>query len=198
MSLIKAEIKIKGIRPLLFNNFSIDSIPLIKKEKSGVAGNNPEEWKKSFQVTDEGQLFLRTDYIYSCLREGAKHTPNGRGTMEPIVSATLQIISDKIFLNRYIPKDESQITKDDSQTIYIDVRPVSRRGVKNIRYRLATSAGWETTFIIMWENTLINREQMKAICIDAGAFSGLGDGRKIGYGRFEIVSFTIMEEKKYA
>lgn len=198
MSLIKAEIKIKGTRPLLFNKFSADSIPLVKREKSGVAGNNPEEWKKTFLATSEGQLYLRTDYIFSCLREGAKHTPNGRGTLEPVVSATLQIASENLYLNRYVPKDESMITKDDSQEIYIDVRPVSRRGVKNIRYRLATSAGWETNFIIMWENTLINREQMKAICIDAGAFAGLGDGRKLGYGRFEIVSFIISEEKKYA
>jgi hypothetical protein len=43
MTLINAEVKIKGIRPLLFNNFTIDSIPLVKKEKKGVAGNNPEE-----------------------------------------------------------------------------------------------------------------------------------------------------------
>lgn len=196
MSLIKAEVRIKGARPILFNNFSIDSIPLVKREKAGVAGNNPEEWKKTFTATNEGQLYLRSDYIFSCLREGAKHTPNGRGTMEPVVSATLQVINDRLFLNRYVPKYE--IPRDESQPVYIDVRPVSRRGVKNIRYRLASSVGWETSFIIMWENTLINREQMRAICIDAGAFAGLGDGRKLGFGRFEVISFNILEEKRYA
>src|SRR5690606_16095499 len=126
-----------------------DSIPLVKREKAGVAGNNPEEWKKTFTATNEGQLYLRSDYIFSCLREGAKHTPNGRGTMEPIVSATLQVINDRLYLNRYVPKYE--IPRDESQPVYIDVRPVSRRGVKNIRYRLASSLGWETSFIIMWE-----------------------------------------------
>lgn len=196
MSLLKAEVRIKGTRPILFNNFSIDSIPLVKKEKSGVAGNNPEEWKTTFTATNEGQLYLRSDYIFSCLREGAKHTPKGRGTMEPVVSATLQVINDRLFLNRYLPQYE--ITRDESQPVYIDVRPVSRRGVKNIRYRLATATGWETSFVVMWENTLINREQMKAICIDAGAFAGLGDGRKLGFGRFEVVSFHVLEEKRYA
>lgn len=196
MSLITAEVKIKGTRPILFNNFSIDSIPLIKRERTGVAGNNPEEWKNTFTATNEGQLYLRSDYIFSCLREGAKHTPNGRGTMEPVVSATLQVINERLYLDRYIPKDE--VTRDESQPVYLDVRPVSRRGVKNIRYRLATSVGWETEFVIMWENTLINREQMKAICNDAGAFAGLGDARKLGFGRFELISFNILEERRYA
>lgn len=198
MVLIRAEVNIKGTRSLLFNNFSIDSIPLVKREKSGVAGNNPEEWKKTFQSTSEGQLYLRADYIFSCIREGAKHTANGRGTMEPVVSATLQIINDKMYLNRYVPNDETKITRDNTQEVYIDVRPVSRRGVKNIRYRLATSPDWETSFIIEWENTLINREQMKSICIDAGAFAGLGDGRKLGFGRFKVVSFNVLDEKRYA
>ncbi|MBR7797897.1 hypothetical protein GT022_17850 [Agaribacter marinus] len=194
MSLIRAVVHIKGIRPLLFNNFTIDSIPLIKKEKAGVAGNNPEEWKKTYQVTSDGQLYLNPDYIFSCIRAGARHTPKGRGTMESVVSASLQVLDDKILLNRFVTNEDA-LTNDNSKEVYIDVRPVSRRGVKNIRYRLATSIGWETKFVIMWENTLINRQQMEAFCLDAGAFAGLGDGRKIGYGRFEVVSFKILEEK---
>ncbi|GAQ19048.1 hypothetical protein OPHB3_3007 [Oceanobacillus picturae] len=194
MSLIRAEVKIKGIRPLLFNNFTINSIPLIKEEKPGVAGNNPEEWKKTYQVTPEGQLYLNPDYIFSCIRSGARYTPKGRGTMESIVSASLQVIDERILLNRFVP-NEDELTNDNSKDVYIDVRPVSRRGVKNIRYRLASSAGWESKFVIMWENTLINRQQMEAFCLDAGAFAGLGDGRKIGYGRFEVVNFNILKEK---
>jgi hypothetical protein len=197
MTLIIAEVKIRGNRPLLFNNFTIESIPLVKREKKGVAGNNPDEWRNSYKVTNEGQLYLNSDYIFSCLRAGAKHTPNGRGTMEPVVSATLQVITDKLLLNRFV-FDENELTKDNTEEVYIDVRPVSRRGVKNIRYRLATSAGWETSFSIMWDNTLISRNQMEAICIDAGAFAGLGDGRKIGYGRFEVIEFNVLEERLHA
>ncbi|RST76221.1 hypothetical protein D4T97_005425 [Siminovitchia acidinfaciens] len=197
MTLIKAEVEIRGNRPLIFNNFTIDSIPLVKEEKAGVAGNNPEEWKKTFQVTSKGQLYLNADYFFACIRAGAKYTPKGRGTMEPIVSATLQVLNDKVMLNRFLP-NENEITRDNSKEVYIDVRPVSRRGVKNIRYRLATASGWEAKFIIMWENTLISRYQMEAICIDAGAYAGIGDGRKIGFGRFEIFNFNILEEKKNA
>lgn len=194
MSLIKANVKIRGIRPMLFNNFTIHSIPLEKREKSGVPGNDPEEWKKSFLVTPEQQLYLEPSYIFSCLRAGAKHTPKGRGTLEPALSASLQVLDDKIKINRFLP-NENEITRDSSQEVYIDVRPVSRRGVKNIRYRLATSPGWESEFNIMWENTLISRNQMQSICIDAGSFAGLGDARKIGFGRFELLDFIVFEER---
>jgi len=32
----------------------------------------------------------------------------------------------------------------------------------NIRYRVAAASGWKTSFTIMWDNTVIGREQWKA------------------------------------
>ena len=194
-----AKVKIKGTRPFLFNNFSIESIPLKRTAKGGVAGNNPEEWKNSFSVTDEGQLYIEPSYIFSCLRAGGKYIPKSRGTLESDVAATVQVISEKILLNRYV-KSQSSISTDSTNEVYIDVRPVSRRGAKNIRYRLATQKGWETEFIVSWDSTLISVEHLHSICIEAGSFAGLGDGRKIGFGRFEVISFDQIniEEDNYA
>ena len=39
------------------------------------------------------------------------------------------------------------------------------------------------------------REQMKAICQDAGAYAGLGDARKVGFGRFHVTDFNIIQKK---
>ncbi|MGD7052938.1 hypothetical protein [Sutcliffiella horikoshii] len=200
MSITIANVKIKGSKPLLFNNFTIDSIPLHKKVKSGVAGNNPHEWKNTFQMTTNRQLYLDSRYIFGCLRAGSKYISRGRGSLEPTVSATLQVLSDKLLLNRFVPY-ENIITTNEDNLVYIDIRPVTRRGVKNIRYRLAIAEGWEASFRIAWENTLISLEQMKAVCLDAGTFAGLGDARKIGYGRFEVLEFKEcpnLEEQYYA
>jgi hypothetical protein len=190
-----AHVKIRGTRPLIFNQFSVESIPLKKKIKSGVAGNNPEEWKKSFSVTDEKQLFLESRYIFACLRAGGKFIPKSRGTLESDVAATLQVLNEKLILNRFLPSLED-ITKNPNDSVYVDVRPVARRGVKNIRYRLATSLGWETEFKIGWDSTLISPELMEAICLEAGAFAGLGDARKIGYGRFDVLNFDVIGAKE--
>jgi len=32
---------------------------------------------------------------------------------------------------------------------------------------------------------------MQTVAIDSGRLSGLGDGRGIGYGRFEVTNFAI-------
>ncbi len=41
-------------------------------------------------------------------------------------------------------------------------------------------------FVITWEDTLVNQNEMKAIIIDAGRLVGIGNGRKIGMGRFDL------------
>jgi hypothetical protein len=192
MTFLRARIKIKGTRPLLYNNMRLDAISPFRKEKSGVPGNNPEEWKNTYLATSSGQLYLKPDYLFSSLRAGAKHTKKGLGSLEPNVSATLQILDEEILLNRNISVDD--IDDDHKKDVYIDVRPVTRNKVKNIRYRLAVGLGWEAEFQIAWESTLVARDQMQSICIDAGLFAGIGDARKLGYGRFEICSFNIEEE----
>jgi CRISPR/Cas system endoribonuclease Cas6 (RAMP superfamily) len=55
---------------------------------------------------------------------------------------------------------------------------------RNVRYRVAASKGWTATFTIMWDKTVVAREEMKAAIRDAGMFVGIGDGRSIGFGRF--------------
>jgi hypothetical protein len=191
--IISAEVKIRGTRPLIFNLFSVESIPLTKVAKFGVAGNNPEEWKTSFVTTNENQLYLEARHIFACLRAGGKYIPKSRGTLESDVSATLQVTKERLLLNRYINSIE-EISNDPNDLVYIDIRPVSRRGVKNIRYRLATGPGWETDFQIRWDSTLISPQQMEAICIESGNFAGLGDARKIGYGRFEVTEFKTLND----
>ena len=56
--------KIVGSRPLLWNAFTPEAIPLQKQEKTGVAGNDPEEWKKTVLVTKDRQLYVEPTYIF--------------------------------------------------------------------------------------------------------------------------------------
>ena len=37
---------------------------------------------------------------------------------------------------------------------------------------------------------------MNAVVIDAGRLVGLGNGRSIGMGRFDVVSFEVKEDAK--
>ncbi len=192
-NILTATVTIKGTRPLLWNAFTLDAIPLKKREKTGVAGNNPEEWKRTVLVTETGQLYLKPSYIFGCLRDGAKYTREGRSSLQTKLSASLQVLNQQVLVDRYLPEDWSKLTTDSAEAVYIDVRSVKNpttRG-RNIRYRLAASPNWRASFRISWDVTVINQGQMKAILYDSGQLCGLGDGRQIGFGRFEIVAFEI-------
>jgi hypothetical protein len=183
-NLLRATITITGVRPLLFNSFGPETIPASgKKERTGVAGNDPEEWRRSVSVTAERQLYLDPTAIFGCLRDAARYTPRKRGTLQPWVASTLQVETERILIDRFLPE---QTTTNPEQPVYLDIRSVRNPATRarNVRYRVAAAPGWSTTFQISWDRTVVGRDEMKAVVLDAGRFVGLGDGRAIGFGRF--------------
>lgn len=77
-NIITARVAIQGTRTLLWHRFGIDSIPLEKQEKSGVAGNDPEEWRKTVLMSSDRQLYLLNSYIFRCLRDAAPYIKRGK------------------------------------------------------------------------------------------------------------------------
>lgn len=204
-NMLQAKVTIKGVRPLFFHHFGPESIPLEKQEKSGVAGNDPEEWRKTVMVTEDGQLYLDYTYAFATIREGAKFVPKGRGSIQTSVAATIQVIDDRILINRFLPgfpnghtcdaKIVETPSRDPGEPVYLDVRGVVNPTNKNrnVRYRIAASPGWECSFSISWDKTVVSRGEMESALINAGKLVGIGNGRKIGMGRFELTSFEVQE-----
>jgi hypothetical protein len=174
---------------------------LEKQERTGVAGNDPEEWRKTVLMTSARELYIKPTYVFGCLRDGAKHTSRKRGTLQPYVAATLQVEEDLIYIERdgqILKVPEEPVTTDPTLPVFLDIQSVknpSTRG-RNVRYRIAASSGWEAHFSLQWDATIVSRGEMNAAAIDAGRFCGLGDGRSIGYGRFEITQFEVEELKQ--
>lgn len=204
-NVITAKVKICGIRPLLWHRFGPDALPLEKKERTGVAGNDPVEWRKTSLITKEGQLYVEGTYIFGSVREGAKYTKKGRATLMKPVQATLQVMDDRILIDRYFPgfpnghkfdiNSVDEPPRDSEEVVYLDVRSVvnpNTRG-RNIRYRVATAPGWQAEFMLMWDKTIVSRNEMETVLIDAGHLVGIGSGRAIGMGRFEVKSFEVMD-----
>lgn len=204
-NLISASVTIRGTRPLIQHKFGADALPLEKQEKTGVAGNDPQEWRKTCMITKDGQLYILPTYVFGCLREGAKHTPKKRGSIMYDVAATLQVTDNLILLDRYFPnfpnghdfdvKSIEPPPDDPTLPVYLDICGVKNPATKsrNVRYRVAASTGWTLTFHLLWDKTIVSRAQMEAVCIDAGKLVGLADGRGVGYGRFTVESFDVSE-----
>ena len=192
-NIVMARVSIQGTRALLQHRFGPEALPLEKAERTGVAGNDPAEWRKTCMVTPTGQLYVERTYIFGMLRDAARHTKKGKGSIMPLVAATLQVEEGEVLLDRWLPKDGDPTT-DRTQPVYIDVTGVRNPSTKarNVRYRLAASPGWKTTFTILWDKTVVAREQMRAVVTDAGMLIGLADGRSVGYGRFTVQSFEML------
>lgn len=181
-NLVSVNIKIRGTRALLWNAFTSEAIPLQKQEKSGVAGNNPEEWRKTVLMTEQRQLYLEPTYIF--------------GSLQPLLISTLQVLDDRILTDRFLP-EERELSTDPQQPVYLDVRSIKNPATRarNVRYRIAASPGWTISFGIEWDKTIVSREEMKAVVIDAGRLVGIGDGRTIGFGRFRMEDFVVSQDQ---
>ncbi len=190
MATLTAKVTIEGIQPLLWHHFGPDAIPLEAKAKTGKAGNDPEEWRRTVLVTDKGQLYLERSYVFGCLRAGAKHTTRKRGTLQPFVAATLQVLEDKILINRWLPKGSPEVGAE-SAPVYLDRRCVVNPGTgqRNVRYRVAASPGWKAAFTLAWDNAVVSASEMEAVLRDSGTLVGIGSGRGIGLGRFKVLRF---------
>ncbi len=195
----KALIGIQGTRPLWLHAFNVGILAPGRQEKTGTAGNDPEEWRKTVLVTENLQLYLPGEYLFGCLRDGSRHTKKGTGSIMSKVSSTLQILSDKVVIeNRCLPDKPENLktinfTTNSSAPVYLDIRGVKNPTTKgrNVRYRVASSPGWEATFEVFWDATIVQESQMEAVLHDAGALVGVGDGRSIGMGRFKMTKWEV-------
>lgn len=205
-NIVIAKATIRGTRPLFWHWFGPDAIPLDdRKEKTGKAGRDPEEWRKTTLATKDGQLWMPGTYAFATIREGSKYTKRGRGSIQPGVIATLQVMDDRILVDRWMPGFPNGHTCDVTQLeappqdldlpVYLDVRMVRNPATKaaNVRYRIAASPGWSCSFSIQFDKSIVSRAEMEASLIDAGKLSGIGNGRKIGMGRFTLEAFEVTE-----
>lgn len=200
-NIVKAKVTVKGVRPLLLHHFGPDALPLEKQERTGVAGHDPEEWRKTALVTKEGQLYVEPSYVFGTIRDAARFTKKGKGSIQSAVSATLQVVDDRVLIDRHFPgfpnghafdvKTAPAPPQDPDAPVYLDVRSVKNPSTKarNVRYRVAASSGWALSFTVLWDKTVVSRAEMQAVLNDAGVLVGMADGRGIGFGRFAVESF---------
>ena len=144
-------------------------------------------------MNESRQLFVYNTYLQNAISEGGKDIKSGRGSIYKKVCATLEVEEPKILMhNLFVPEDD-KLTRLDTDPVYLDVRAVVNPMTKgrNLRYRIAAKPGWRCSFNVSWDDKIISREQLKACVENGGSMSGIGDGRKIGFGRFKLVDISF-------
>lgn len=192
---LTAHAVIQGNRPLLWHSFGPETIPVSgKRERTGVAGNDPDEWRRTVLMTPERQLYLPAAAVFGCLRDGARFTRKGRGSIQPALVATLQIVDERIMIDQFLPPEP--LPTSDQAPVFLHISSVRNPTTKarNVRYRVAAAAGWRASFALRVDRTVISRGELEAVLIDAGRLVGIGSGRQIGLGRFEVSAFEVRED----
>lgn len=115
----------------------------------------------------------------------------------PLVEATLTVMDNLILIDRFMPEGcpPNEPPRDPTQPVYLDVRmtrnPTSK--ARNVTYRIVAAEGWNASFSLLWDRTVVSREQMQACVIDGGRLVGLGNARRIGMGRYAVERFDVSE-----
>lgn len=193
---LTAHVVVEGFRPLLWHKFGPDAIPNGsggRKVKTGSAGNDPEEWRKTVLMTEARQLYVEPQYVFGCLRDGAKYTPLKRGTLQSALASSLQVLDEIILIDRFVPEEPLPTDKNEPVYLYVTGVKNPQTRARNVRYRVAASPGWHCEFNVLWDQTILNKEQMGTILKDAGNLCGLGDGRSIGNGRFTVQTYEVKD-----
>jgi hypothetical protein len=191
-NIIEAVVEIEGTRPLLWHAFKPEALAPGRRERAGVAGNDPTEWQRTVLAHPTSrQLYIKPTYIFSCLREASRYTRQGRASFMTKLSATLQVQEEEIFVtNRALPET---MTEDPENDVYLDIQGVKNPATKakNLRYRVAAREGWQICFHLVWDRSLVPKEVMETILRDGGNLVGLGSGRNIGKGKFKVNRFEV-------
>jgi hypothetical protein len=208
-NIVTAKVEVTGKRSLLFHAFDEETIPLEKVERTGVAGRDPWSWAKTTPIMPDGQLYIMPTQVFGAIRDGARHIKKGKGSLQPLIIATLQILDEIILVDRFLPPEAAEfvlskgkvgdpaevLTRQITAPVYLDVRKGKNPSTKAalVIYRVAASPGWHVSFTLQWDKTVVATGQMPSILNDAGNLEGLGGGRKIGMGRFDVASFQVSE-----
>jgi len=189
-----------GTTPYLYHKFNLESLTDTKKPREGTSGNNPNEWKTTAWAEGK-RLFIPNFYFFSSIIAGGKYVKVGRGTISKQLPGVLTMLGDRYFIDRTLPKDLEELEIDDigtcpSNPVYVDVRMVANPNTKgrNVRYRIALSPGWRAKVEFMWDDSVFSKSQINDALEAAGKYSGVGDGRAIGYSRYTVEDFEVIKE----
>jgi len=60
-------------------------------------------------------------------------------------------------------------------------------------FAIDLDARWQHPSQVQWDRTIVSRGEIESVANDAGALTGLGDGRSIGFGRFVVTAFAAQD-----
>lgn len=193
MALIPLDVKIVGVSALIMHNgqtadpmnkFAKAMKVITSKGKNKTDEDYAElsriEWNAGLYLNSKGEIYVPADCIEATILNGAKKSKLGPK------------FKSGVFLGTDEPSFEFGVKKKTPDAIigndeFRFVRLVAVNGSKIVRTRPIFRA-WSSTFQVMYDSNMVNKEQVVRAIQDAGEQIGLCDYRP-RYGRFTVEVF---------
>jgi hypothetical protein len=199
----KFKVKITGQRALLMHNAQLaDPLhPTTRRIKQltaiGSSKRSDEEHQELARLEFHGGLYLCStgpclteEQILAGLRDAAPSVKRG---LQTSIIGGVTIEDDEIPLIYKGPRDPDElweaVDKAGERTFVdrriVNLNPSGRKPTRGPRTRARFNPPWSVEFVLLAANDLgIGLNEIKKLFANLGALRGLGDGRKIGFGRF--------------
>jgi len=178
-----ARITVKGVAPLLFHNYNVESVAEKGKAAKGSAAKKSDDIESYvYRVSQEDdRLGVPGANLCRALAVAAKSIPDPRSprkSMMDLVTASVIPLDD---VAPFIP--------DVTEWDFVDTRRVVIQRNAVPRQRPAMHKGWTIMFTVgVQAPEYVPVETLQMLATRAGMFQGLGDFRPT-FGRFSVVNF---------
>lgn len=174
--MVKIEVKVKGVAPLLMNKFNPPTEVESKRGKKVYVAE--DEAKRKEYRNEDGKLYLpNTHFKASMVKASADFKMTGRKTYKDYVKAGVFVETEQIVL--------------DQQEYIIHAEPVVIQRSRVMSWRPKFKE-WSCSFVIEIVDEMINQSTLREILSMAGKYKGVGDYRP-EYGRFTIADWKVVK-----
>lgn len=176
----KVKATIKGLSPLRYNRFVIQSKQATNKKKMTEENQKLDALERSY--FDEKKGFYVPAYaLRASFVNGGKKVKIGRGAASKLLEA-IMIFDEE---NYYLGTKEYKIQED-----VVRIPPKTGARVSQMWVVLPE---WEVTFTVTILDDLFVHDGLKDSIVSAGMYYGLLDGRP-QLGRFELTEYEILKK----
>lgn len=173
--MVKVDVSIEGVAPLLMNKFTETKTSESKRGKKVYVPE--EEAEKKTYRTEKGKLYLpNTHFKASMTKAATDFKMSGKKSYKDYIKSGVFIDEQEIILEQ--------------QEYEIFACPVVIQRARVMSWR-PIFKNWSCSFTIDITDDFINTTTLKEILKMAGKYKGVGDFRP-EYGRFKVTKFKVI------
>lgn len=179
-----ARVTIEGVADILFHRWNCESVESKSRAKKGSAEKKSDDVESYVYRNEKGNISIPGEYLKGAIVGAAKFRQDPRS---PRKSAADLFKAAIVSLTPLADLGAKTWDKMDKRRVVIQRNAITRS-------RPAMSAGWRATFDLLVNlPEYIDPAMLNETVAAAGKLIGLADFRP-SYGRFQIVSFEVLED----